>query len=339
MASETRTGQSGIIFNTQHFTIHDGPGIRTTVFLKGCPLRCPWCSNPEGLDANPQVGVYPDRCIGVSKCGFCLKACPEAAKGAIKVEEDKVVGIDRGVCTHCLRCVDACPASNALKAWGRRMSVEEAMAIVRADRAFYEKSGGGLTLSGGEVFIQHAFAANLLKACRAEGIHACVESTLHCSRRVLEEVLGEADFLITDIKHIDPVRHKELTGVSNETILSNMKRAVEMGLPTIVRIPVVAGYNNDEENIRGTARFIAESLGNAVLQVQLLPFRQLGTDKYEALGMAYPMADYEVPPREAWEPNLRHLAEVMKEYGNPAVAGTSVKYSGEQSAAGSVNDA
>ena len=326
--SKDINASTGVVFDIQKFTVHDGPGIRTTVFLKGCPLSCLWCSNPEGLALHPQVGVYPDKCIGVAVCGFCLKECPEADRGALIESEGRIVAINRSVCTNCLRCAAVCPASNALKVWGRKMTVSEAMKVILSDRSFYEKSGGGLTLSGGEVLTQHGFARDLLRACRTEGIHTCVETTLHARMEVMEEVLSEADFVITDIKHMNPVKHREQTGISNEVILANMERAVNIGPPVIVRIPVVAGYNNDEENIRATAKFILEKLENKVIQIQLMPYRELGTEKYAALGMDYPMGEYSPPSRDVWEADIRHLVTIMQSYGIPAVAGTTVKHDG-----------
>ncbi len=322
----TDSGNSGIIFDIQKFTVHDGPGIRTNVFLKGCPLRCLWCSNPEGLKSKPQVGVYSNRCIGIDKCGLCLRVCPRIEEGALVIKDNRIDHINRNVCTDCLLCAEECPSQGTLKIWGRKMSVAEVLKIVLEDVEFYEKSGGGITLSGGEVFKQAAFARELLAACKAEGINTCVESALHCDSGLLDMVYPQVDMVITDIKHMDSDIHKKLTGVGNTQILDNIIKTASMGLPMVIRVPVVAAHNNSEDNLRATAQFIASNLGSQVRQVQLLPYRELGVDKYKALDMDYPMADFTPPERSVWEADIRHLVEVMQEYGVPAVAGTTKKY-------------
>lgn len=303
---------TGIVFNIQRFSVHDGPGIRTVVFLKGCSLRCLWCSNPESLARREQLGVFPDRCIGVKKCGACLSAAADA--DLITIEDDKVTGFASKNTRDIRACADACPAG-ALRAWGRRMSVADVMAEVRADRDFYEESGGGLTLSGGEALIQTRFAVELLKAARAEGINTCVETALNYSPDVLDSALPYIDLVYCDLKHMDAATHRRCTGVSNERILANAKMVVRSGTPVVIRIPVVPEHNGTEENLRATAEFIRDELGGRPMQVQLLPFRNLGREKYRSLGMTYPMADFEAPPRETWEPNLRSFAEIMAAYG------------------------
>lgn len=314
----------GCVFNIQRYTIHDGPGIRTEIFLKGCPLDCRWCSNPESIHASPEVGVYSSRCIGTDKCGYCLKACPVAPNGALINEDNVITGIHLESCTGCLKCADACP-SNALIVWGKKLSINSLMKTIMADIDFYEKSGGGVTLSGGEPLVQWRFAIELLKECRQNGIHTCLESSLHVRPEVLQEASPHADMIITDIKHMDPAKHREYTGASNELILSNIVKTAEARKPLIVRVPVVPGHNNDEKNMHATAKFIVEKLGNRVTQVQLLPFRQLGAEKYKSLGRGYPM-DYMIPPeRDVWEKNIKHLAYLLASYGIAAAAGTTVK--------------
>ncbi|HZK44455.1 MAG TPA: glycyl-radical enzyme activating protein [Syntrophomonadaceae bacterium] len=313
----------GNIFNIQKFTIHDGPGIRTELFFKGCPLRCKWCSNPESLKLKQEVGVTAIRCIGVDKCNLCIEACP-LGEAAFVIDNNIITGINREVCTDCLECVEACP-SNALKIWGREMNVEEVMKVLLEDREFYQKSGGGITLSGGEVLLQWQFVLELLKECKKASLHTCVETAMHCQPEILDQIYPYVDLVITDIKHMDAEKHREYTGVRNDLILRNIKKTVQMGMPLVIRIPVVPGHNNDEKNIRATAQFIADELGNRVKQVQLLPYRQLGEEKYKSIGMPYPMGTFEVPERRVWEENIRHLVEVMQEYGVPAVAGTTEK--------------
>lgn len=317
-------GIEGTIFNIQRYTIHDGPGIRTEVFFKGCPLRCKWCSNPEGIKNELQVGVYANRCIGVDKCGYCLSACLKYHDQVIITTDNKVTGIDREKCANCLKCAESCPA-NALMTWGDKMTIPEVMKVILADREFYRKSGGGVTLSGGEVLVQWEFAMELLKECKKNYLHTCVESSLHVSTDILERIYPYVDLVITDIKHMNPDMHMEFTGVGNELILKNIKGTVELNKPLVIRIPVVPEHNNSEENIRATAEFIVNELNNRVNQVQLLPYRQLGTEKYTSLGIEYPMADFKPVERSVWEQNIMHLVEVMKSYGVPAVAGSSSK--------------
>lgn len=311
----------GVITNIQKYTIHDGPGIRTEVFFKGCPLRCLWCSNPEGLEVKPELGFYPDKCLGEDRCGWCRKACPAPPPAGTHCAKQ----FDTAKCRDCLRCAEACPAG-AIRVWGRRYTVPELMDEIRKDRSFYDKSGGGVTLSGGEVLLQWEFAAALLKACRDEGIHSCVESALHVPWEHAEAVFRYADMIITDIKHMDSEQHKRVTGAGNERILDNIRRAAALGKPLIIRTPVVIGYNADEENIRRTGAFLRDALGGNILQYQLLPYRKMGTEKYASLRRPYPLADYAVPERSEWEPLLRRCAELLRtEYGLPAVAGSGAK--------------
>ena len=314
----------GYVFNIQKYTIHDGPGIRTEIFLKGCPLKCKWCSNPESMGIHPEVGVYSSRCIGIDKCGCCLKVCPELNKGTLVAEGNHISGINRNVCLGCLKCADACP-SNALMVWGKSLTVESIMKTILSDSEFYENSGGGVTISGGEPLVQWGFTFELLKECRKNNIHTCLESSLHVRPEILEQSYPVTDMIITDIKHMNSEKHREYSGVGNELILNNITKTVEANKQLIIRIPVIPGHNNSEENIKATARFISDRLGNRVTQVQLLPFRQLGVEKYGSLGMHYGMNGFPTPPREVWEQNILFLVDVMKSYGIPAVAGSSNK--------------
>lgn len=312
----------GIVFNIQRFTVHDGPGIRTEVFLKGCPLHCKWCSNPESHKLNQEIGFYSDKCIGVDKCGYCIKVCP--GENAFVIEDNKVIGINKENCTNCLKCTEECP-SNALKLWGKKMTVEDVMKVILADRSYYERSGGGVTISGGEALLQWEFTLEILKACKKEGVHTCVESTLHCESDILDQVLHYVDLVITDMKHMDGEKHKEFTRVGNELTLKNIKKTVQMSKPLVIRIPVIPGHNDSEENIKATAEFIANQLNNQVKQVQFLRFRKLGEEKYKSLSLEYPMANFEPPKRDVFEKNIEHLVEIMKSYGVPAVAGSTQK--------------
>jgi pyruvate formate lyase activating enzyme len=309
---------SGTVFNIQRFSVHDGPGIRTVVFLKGCSLRCRWCSNPESLSRSVQIGVYSKRCLGVDKCRACLDAAPDP--DAITVHDGRVVGIRSPRAERYATCAEACP-TGALKLWGKRMTVGEVMDEVVKDRAFYSSSQGGLTLSGGEALLQPRFATELLKAARAEGMGTCMETALNVRSDRLDPVLPLLDLIFCDLKHLDPAEHRRLTGVSNDRILANLRKVVGSGLRVVIRIPVVPEHNDTEANLHATAVFIAEQLGSRVEQIQLLPFRKLGEEKYASLGMRYPMQDFAAPPRETWERRLTNAARSMSCYGLNVVAG------------------
>lgn len=316
----------GIVFNIQHFTIHDGPGIRTEIFLKGCALKCKWCSNPESIKAKQEIGIYASRCIGIDKCGYCLDVCPECNRGVFYQHENKIAGIDADICNGCFKCADECP-SDAIVVWGDLMSVSDVMSEIIDDVAFYEKSGGGVTISGGDPLIQWEFTLEVLKQCRQQNIHTCLETELHCKTSLLEKIYPYTDLVITDIKHMDTQKHREYTGVDNRLILENIIKTAEMKKSLIIRIPIIPGHNNSEENIRATATFIKERLFNNVLQVQLLPYRPLGLEKYDSLNMQYPMADLKPPDINAQKEELNHLVAVMNSYGIPTFSGSNEKIS------------
>ncbi len=258
----------GLIFNIQRFSIHDGPGIRTVVFFKGCPLRCLWCHNPEGQIMRKEMVIWDDRCI---ECKTCVKTCPNSA-----VE-------DPSKCVLCGECVKECP-SGAREITGKEMTIEEIIMKIEKDRVFYEQSGGGVTFSGGEPLSQYDFLITLLKKCKDKGIHTAIETCGYSEWDILLSVSKYTDLFLYDIKVMDDESHRKFTGVSNKKILENLKKLSSNYKNIVVRIPVVPGVNDNLENIDKTADFIA-SLG--IKYAHLLPFHKGGVEKYRRLRRDY----------------------------------------------------
>jgi pyruvate formate lyase activating enzyme len=209
--------------------------------------------------------------------------------------------------------------------WGKKLTIGSVMKTILADSEFYKKSGGGVTISGGDPLVQWGYTFELLKECRKNGIHTCLESSLHIRPEILEQAYPLTDMMITDIKHMDAKKHKEYTGAGNELILKNIVKTVEAGKQLIIRIPVVPDHNNSDENIKATAKFIIEKLHRKVIQVQLLPYRQLGVEKYKSLGLKYPMEYLPSSERSVWEENIKHLVNLMLSFKIPATAGAAAK--------------
>ena len=294
------------VFNVQTYSIHDGPGIRVTVFLKGCPLRCLWCANPESNLATPQLMTYISKCTG---CGACAAVCPNHAV-TVKERGGKMAEFtDRSICTECGLCVDACP-SEAREIAGKEQTVSEVLEKVLRDKLFIDASGGGMTVSGGECLMHPDFTEALLFAAKEKGLHTAVESCSFASRAVVDQVFKYVDLGLLDIKHMDSAVHKKLTGVPNEVILDNIRHVYhDLHVKVIIRVPVIPGYNDSDENIAATARFAAEKLGPDVA-VHLLPYHRLGDSKKESLGEEVTL-HIEVPSDE----HMQHLKSIVESFG------------------------
>ncbi len=269
----------GSVLNVQRFSIQDGPGIRTTVFLQGCPLHCPWCSNPESQRETPGVLLRIAKCV---RCGRCQEACPEHAIVVTAAGST----IDRNRCTSCLACVPACP-SRALEASGRSLSVAEVLAVVLRDEGYYRRSGGGLTLSGGEPLMQWPFAAAILRGAKEHALHTAIDTTGYADWAAMAAVLPYTDLILYDLKHADPARHQAVTGVTNHSILDNLQRMLgETPVEVWIRVAAIPGFNTSDAEVAALAE-IVQNLPRPPAKVSLLPFHKFAAGKYHALARPY----------------------------------------------------
>ncbi len=296
--------QTGIVFNVQKFSVHDGEGIRTLVFLKGCPLHCPWCSNPESQRREPERAYNSTRCLGASVCGRCAKACPTGAIGVV----NGLIVFDRSRCTECHACVRACP-SGAQTVYGESQSVDQILRQVEEDGVFYARSGGGITLSGGEALAQPEFALALLRESRKRHIHTAIETCGHYPTEVLEQACRNLDSLIFDIKCLDSERHRKGTGVGNELILKNIAFVFEQfpNLPVLVRTPVIPGFNDTEEDILSIREIIPKRKN---VRYEVLTYHRMGQPKYGYLGRRYALEG--VRADEAFMKRIRSILMYYK---------------------------
>jgi pyruvate formate lyase activating enzyme len=290
-----RNKETALVTNIQGYSIHDGPGIRTVVFFKGCPLRCRWCANPENLLAQRQIGFLSKLCAA---CGKCFDVCPN---GAIRKDSD-TQRIDREKCVSCGACVNAC-FYGALVRYGEEMDADGIFEKVRRDKIFYDASKGGVTVSGGEPLLQSDLIGRLFTLCRQEGIDTCVETCGYVSTEAIDTVRGVTDHFCFDLKLMDSDAHKEQTGVSNERILANARHLADAGADVLFRLPLVPGVNDGEENTDATAEFL-RSLPAEYRQLELMPFHRAGQTKYNALDMTYDCGGLEAMSAEDIE-NVR----------------------------------
>ncbi len=271
----------GVIFDIKKFAVHDGPGIRTTVFFKGCPLRCPWCHNPEGISPRPEIMVFPDRCL--KGCRDCIPDCPHGALGKSR----GAIVLCRSRCDGCGACARACP-TEALQVTGRPVTVGQVMEEIIKDKPFYEESGGGVTFSGGEPMQQPRFLAELLLSCRKQGIRTAIDTSGNAPNAEFERLLPLAGLFLYDLKVLDDERHRRLTGVSNRLLLKNLQRLSEAGAPLALRVPVVPGVNDADNDLQALAGFCA-ALPNRH-PVHILPYHRGYVGKARRLGLAAAMA-------------------------------------------------
>ncbi len=293
----------GLVFDIQRFSIHDGPGIRTTVFLKGCHARCFWCQNPEGLAGRVELQFFRDRC---RECGECFLVCPHGAH--VLVDGRHVILRDKCQCSG--ECVAACPAG-ALVFSGREMTASEVTNLVKQDQTYFDYSKGGVTLSGGEPLMQPDFSLEILRQCKDAGINTAIETTAWGREDAFRRILDVTDLVMMDVKHMDAHQHEQATGVDPAKSRNNAELLRESGKPLIIRVPVIPGFNNSDSAIHAIADYAA---GFPALQyVELLPFHRLGEGKYESLDMACATINLPMPTRN----EMKVLAEVAQQSGIP----------------------
>lgn len=296
---------TGTVFDMQRFSLHDGPGIRTIVFLKGCPLHCRWCSNPESQNSSPIVMYKKSDCF---KCGRCISVCKVGA-----ISFDNETHIDRKKCTGCGECTNVCP-SGALVLKGKTITIQQAIKELKKDATIFRRSGGGVTLSGGEPLVQHDFASQLLLACKSQGWDTAIETTGFGRSEAIEKVIPYVDTVLLDIKHIDPYTHKKFTGISNEVILKNAKRISQI-TKTVVRVPIIPGFNYSYKDIEDIAKFV-KTLNN-VDTIHLLPYHTFGENKYDLLGIEYTLDGLKRLSKE----DLNEHKKIVESYGIKCIIG------------------
>ena len=293
------------IFNIQRYSIDDGPGVRTTVFFKGCPLTCRWCSNPESQSTIPEVSWRYTSC---KQCGTCVRTCPEKA---ITLDNGEL-RVDRKLCKLCGKCVDAC-IHEALSISGKQMTVDEVFAVVKRDFDYYEASGGGVTASGGEIIGQSDFVAGLFKQCREAGIGTCADTSGFGDSKGLDKILEFSDIVLYDLKHIDPEEHKRACGQSNELILSNLELAYGSSAQVIIRVPLIPEYNTSVEALTAIAAAVKERAGGS--EVNIMPYHRYGANKYRMIGKTYTLEEL----RELTQEEKELARGIFESYGSKCI--------------------
>lgn len=287
-----------LITNIQRFSVQDGPGVRTTVFLKGCPLKCTWCANPETQNSYPEVAHLNSLCI---KCGNCVQVCHLNAITMEGVNGTPEININRELCDNCGECAGACP-SKALRLYGKYMSVAEVLEEVKKDMDFYLESGGGVTVSGGEPLMHADFVAELFSWCHKIGIHTTIDTCGYSRTDDLVKVFEHTNLFLFDLKFMDPSEHKQYTLQDNEIILRNFKRLIDTGISMVVRIPMIPGINDSEENLTNIAKFLYDQ--DKDIKVNLLPYHRYGIGKYGMLDRTYDLQDVKSPKGESLQNSL-----------------------------------
>lgn len=310
--------KSARIFDIQSFSVHDGPGCRTNIFFSGCPLRCWWCSNPESRRLGKQLLFSENRCKWENGCNSCRDICN---RGAVKQEAHSKPVIQRQMCLECksFECVELC-VHKAFRQCGREYSLEEVLYILERDSNNWS-SNGGVTFTGGEPLMQHEFLNKLIDSCKAAYIHTAIETSGYAEEEIFMEVMSKLDFVFMDIKHIDPAMHKAGTGVSNELILSNIKKLAKSRARgrIVIRQPVIAGYNSSLKDAEGMQRFLGEA---GLFELNLLRFHKMGQTKWEQLGKTYPFADHEALSEES----MKELQNYYLDHGIACYLGDEVMY-------------
>ena len=297
-----------LVFDIKRYAINDGPGIRVTIFLKGCPLSCKWCHNPESISREVQKMYTESKCIGSLEC---IKICEQEA---LSLGPNGIV-TDVDACNLCGKCAEVCP-TKAIEMSGEEMSVEKVMKIIKRETLFMDQSKGGVTFSGGEPLMHHEFLIKLLDACGEEGIHRCVDTSGFTNTKIFKEVAQRTDHFLYDLKMMDSDKHKELTGVPNEKILENLKILAETGAAMNIRIPLIKGVNDDKENILRSAEFIA-ALSGGKKKVNILPYHNIASKKYEKLGVEYAQGTMDEPDQD----HQKRILEIFQSFGIKAILG------------------